>query len=161
IEMAANREVKRAKTVPVKAVAPVPPKAPPSDADLDWIRGLAEIATANGLAELKVRTARATVVVRRGAGPVQHAGLPGMHVHPGPHPMAQTIAAVPVPPPPVGVAAVSVAPAAATTPVPAAAPESPEDGASVQVSSPFVGTFYRSPSPEAPYFVEVGQRVKK
>ena len=29
------------------------------------------------------------------------------------------------------------------------------------VNSPFVGTFYRSPSPEAPSFVEVGQRVKK
>jgi acetyl-CoA carboxylase biotin carboxyl carrier protein len=29
------------------------------------------------------------------------------------------------------------------------------------VSSPFVGTFYRAPSPEAPAFVEVGQTVRK
>jgi acetyl-CoA carboxylase biotin carboxyl carrier protein len=29
------------------------------------------------------------------------------------------------------------------------------------VTSPFVGTFYRSPSPEAPSFVELGQAVKK
>jgi len=29
------------------------------------------------------------------------------------------------------------------------------------VSSPFVGTFYRAPSPEAPSFVEVGQTVRK
>jgi acetyl-CoA carboxylase biotin carboxyl carrier protein len=29
------------------------------------------------------------------------------------------------------------------------------------VTSPFVGTFYRSPSPEAPSFVEVGQVVRK
>jgi acetyl-CoA carboxylase biotin carboxyl carrier protein len=29
------------------------------------------------------------------------------------------------------------------------------------VSSPFVGTFYRAPSPEAPAFVEVGQMVRK
>ena len=29
------------------------------------------------------------------------------------------------------------------------------------ISSPFVGTFYRSPSPEAPQFVEVGQAVRK
>ena len=29
------------------------------------------------------------------------------------------------------------------------------------VSSPFVGTFYRAPSPEAPSFVEVGQSVRK
>jgi acetyl-CoA carboxylase biotin carboxyl carrier protein len=29
------------------------------------------------------------------------------------------------------------------------------------VSSPFVGTFYRAPSPEAPAFVEVGTTVRK
>jgi len=29
------------------------------------------------------------------------------------------------------------------------------------VSSPFVGTFYRAPSPDSPPFVEVGQKVKK
>jgi acetyl-CoA carboxylase biotin carboxyl carrier protein len=29
------------------------------------------------------------------------------------------------------------------------------------VTSPFVGTFYRAPSPEAPSFVEVGQSVRK
>ena len=31
----------------------------------------------------------------------------------------------------------------------------------VFVTSPFVGTFYRSPSPEAPAFVDAGQKVKK
>jgi acetyl-CoA carboxylase biotin carboxyl carrier protein len=29
------------------------------------------------------------------------------------------------------------------------------------VTSPIVGTFYRSPDPSSPSFVEVGQRVKK
>jgi acetyl-CoA carboxylase biotin carboxyl carrier protein len=29
------------------------------------------------------------------------------------------------------------------------------------VTSPFVGTFYRSPSPESDPFVEVGQQVKQ
>src|SRR5512144_1835597 len=29
------------------------------------------------------------------------------------------------------------------------------------ISSPFVGTFYRAPSPEAPSFVEAGQAVRK
>ncbi len=29
------------------------------------------------------------------------------------------------------------------------------------ISSPFVGTFYRAPSPEAPSFVEAGQSVRK
>jgi acetyl-CoA carboxylase biotin carboxyl carrier protein len=31
----------------------------------------------------------------------------------------------------------------------------------VTVTAPLVGTFYRSPSPDAPSFVEVGDRVKK
>ncbi len=31
----------------------------------------------------------------------------------------------------------------------------------ITVTSPIVGTFYRSPTPEAPAFVEVGLRVKK
>ncbi len=29
------------------------------------------------------------------------------------------------------------------------------------MSSPIVGTFYRSPNPQSPSFVEVGQRVSK
>ena len=64
------------------------------------------------------------------------------------------------------------APAGATTPMPmagpaaAAAPGAPaaeEKPAApgVIVTSPFVGTFYRAPSPEAPPFVELGQQVKK
>jgi acetyl-CoA carboxylase biotin carboxyl carrier protein len=31
----------------------------------------------------------------------------------------------------------------------------------VQITSPFVGTFYRAPAPEAPPFVDVGQTVRK
>lgn len=31
----------------------------------------------------------------------------------------------------------------------------------ITVTSPIVGTFYRSPSPEAPVFVETGLRIKK
>ena len=60
-------------------------------------------------------------------------------------------------------------PAAAPTPVaapaaPAAAPAAPaaapEEIAGHKIRSPMVGTFYRSPSPEAKAFVEVGQTVK-
>jgi len=31
----------------------------------------------------------------------------------------------------------------------------------ITTTSPIVGTFYRSPSPEAASFIEIGQRVKK
>lgn len=46
---------------------------------------------------------------------------------------------------------------------PAAAPavqEEPEDGGLVIVPSPIVGTFYESPSPGSPAFVDVGDEVK-
>ena len=35
------------------------------------------------------------------------------------------------------------------------------DKPGVLVNSPFVGTFYRAPSPDSPPFVDVGQKVKK
>ena len=47
----------------------------------------------------------------------------------------------------------------ALTPAPAAA--APAEAAGTFISSPFVGTFYRAPSPEAPSFVDVGQAVRK
>lgn len=48
---------------------------------------------------------------------------------------------------------------APATPSPTAPPE-PEAGLH-EVASPMVGTFYRAPAPEAPPYVEVGQRIAK
>jgi acetyl-CoA carboxylase biotin carboxyl carrier protein len=45
--------------------------------------------------------------------------------------------------------------------VAAAAPAAPTDANVVYVTSPFVGTFYRSPSPDAPSFVEVGSSIRE
>jgi len=56
------------------------------------------------------------------------------------------------------------APVASVAPPPAAplaAVASAEDANLVFVTSPFVGTFYRAPSPDAQDFVEVGSVVKK
>jgi len=50
--------------------------------------------------------------------------------------------------------------AAPAAPAAAAAPAGPPPGTHV-LTSPIVGTFYRSPSPDAGPFVEVGSRVKK
>jgi acetyl-CoA carboxylase biotin carboxyl carrier protein len=41
------------------------------------------------------------------------------------------------------------------------AAEKVADDRTATITSPFVGTFYRSPSPEAPSFVEVGQALRK
>ena len=58
--------------------------------------------------------------------------------------------AVPVPPPVMG------------APVfPAAAPAADEANGGNIVKSPIVGTYYRSPSPDKPPFVKVGDKVKK
>ena len=41
----------------------------------------------------------------------------------------------------------------------AAAPEAPVEKKGHLITSPFVGTFYRAPSPGAPSFVDVGQQI--
>ncbi|HKA87461.1 MAG TPA: acetyl-CoA carboxylase biotin carboxyl carrier protein, partial [Haliangiales bacterium] len=73
-----------------------------------------------------------------------------VHVaHPTPHVAFHPAPAPPAPAPP------------AAPPRPAAEPKAAENGQYFTVASPFVGTFYRSPGPDAAPFVEVGQRVKK
>ncbi len=61
------------------------------------------------------------------------------------------------------VVAPATAPAAAPAPSPVAAAEeklAPQTTSGHVVSSPMVGTFYRSPSPSSPPFVEIGTHVK-
>lgn len=69
------------------------------------------------------------------------------------HPTARGPAAPAAPAPPAAAAPVSTSP-------PSSSGGDGESRGQV-VSSPFVGTFYRSPSPEAPPFTEVGHRVGK
>jgi acetyl-CoA carboxylase biotin carboxyl carrier protein len=61
----------------------------------------------------------------------------------------------------VGSGASSAAPAASPRTIALTPPVEAKGEAGIFVSSPFVGTFYRAPSPEAPSFVEVGQAVRK
>jgi len=87
----------------------------------------------------------------------------------GPPPATTAVHAVPMAAPmapPLHVQAANPHPPAA--PAPSAAPPPPppagrpaEDKKTFTVNSPFVGTFYRSASPDSPPFVDVGQVVKK
>lgn len=61
--------------------------------------------------------------------------------------------------PVVAAAAPAAAPAPAAAAAPAAAPA--DDSGLTLVESPMVGTFYRSPNPDSPPFVEVGTKVTK
>ncbi len=58
-------------------------------------------------------------------------------------------------------APVAVAAAAPVAAAPAAAPAPAKNDGLVVIESPMVGTLYRSPSPGAPVFVEVGSVVQK
>ncbi len=61
-----------------------------------------------------------------------------------------------------GVAAAAPAPAAPRSGITLTPPVAAEPaGPGTLITSPFVGTFYRAPSPEAPSFVEVGKSVRK
>jgi acetyl-CoA carboxylase biotin carboxyl carrier protein len=53
----------------------------------------------------------------------------------------------------------AAAPQAAAPAAPAAAEEEPEEE-KIFITSPIVATFYSAPSPDAPAFVKVGDRVK-
>lgn len=59
------------------------------------------------------------------------------------------------------------APAPAPAPAPAAAAPAPapdpasDDSKFVQIKSPMIGTFYRSPGPDKPSFVNVGDSIKQ
>jgi acetyl-CoA carboxylase biotin carboxyl carrier protein len=101
--------------------------------DIRKIKKLIELVEESGITELEVQEEEGTVRISRAAPAVA--------------PAAIQYAAAPVAP--------VAAPAAAA---PAEAPAAEMSGH--QVRSPMVGTFYRSPSPEAKAFVEVGQTVK-
>jgi acetyl-CoA carboxylase biotin carboxyl carrier protein len=99
--------------------------------ELATVRELAEIATEFDLAELNVDPCGGIRIIRRQAG---------------------------------GAGVVAAAPLVAPLPPPApSADKKAEKPAEVGVliTSPFVGTFYRAPAPEAPPFVDVGQAVRK
>jgi len=62
---------------------------------------------------------------------------------------------------PAAVAAPSAADPAPTTPAAPVVPEPPPEPPGHKLTSPIVGTFYSSPSPDAEPYVRVGDRVQK
>ena len=108
--------------------------------DIRKIKKLIELVEESGITELEVQEEEGTVRISRAAPAVA--------------PAAVQYAAAPV---------VAPTPAAAPAQAPAAATPAPTTSNELSghlVRSPMVGTFYRSPSPEAKAFVEVGQSVK-
>jgi len=108
--------------------------------DLRKLKTLIDLVSDSNVSELEITEAEGKVrIVKSGPAPV--AMVTQMAA-----PFAAPVAAAP-----------AAAPVAA--PAPAAAPEAAPAGH--QVKSPMVGTFYRSSSPGAKSFVEVGSQVKE
>jgi acetyl-CoA carboxylase biotin carboxyl carrier protein len=109
--------------------------------DLRKLKKLIDLVQESGIAELEITEGEEKVkIVKGGSGP---AALPS-------HNAVEVAASAARPAEPM-----RVAPAAA----PPAETEQAQEGQLVK--APMVGTFYRSPSPDAKPFVEVGQTVKK
>ena len=110
--------------------------------DIRKVKKLIELLEESGIGEIEIKEGEESVRISRGVS-----GAPAP---------VQAYAAAP-PPAPAQAAVAPAAPAAA----PAAEPEAAAPATSGHVvKSPMVGTFYRSPSPSSPVFVEVGSTVK-
>jgi len=100
--------------------------------DLRKIKTLIELVENSGIAELEIKEGEEFVRISRSSTAVQH------------------VYAAPQQP---------AAPAAAPVVAAAAAPSAPAAPEGHVVKSPMVGSFYRSPSPGAKAFVDIGQSV--
>jgi acetyl-CoA carboxylase biotin carboxyl carrier protein len=115
--------------------------------DLEQLKQILDLVRAHELSEFEVEQDGLKLKIRRNAAGVPVVTLPGLG--------ASAPVAAPAP-------AASVVPAAASaTAMPPAAVASEEDLELAVVKSPIVGTFYRSPEPGAPAFVDIGGQVKK
>lgn len=103
--------------------------------DLRKLKALIELVQSSGISELEITEGEERVRINRTGVPI---GAPGMMMQ---QPQPQMMMTQPM-------AAVAVAPI-----------EPVEEGHVVK--SPMVGTFYRSPSPGSPSFIEVGQTVSE
>ena len=108
--------------------------------DIRKVKKLIELLEESDIGEIEIKEGEESVRISRHGNPP---AAPVAYAAPAP----AAPAATPTPAPVEAPAAESAAPAAAPV-------------ADNAVLSPMVGTFYRSPSPEAPSFVEVGQTVR-
>ena len=118
--------------------------------DLEFIQGLIHAIDDSGIDSLEITRAGTRIRVSKTPPPATPAAPPPTHMFTVPQ-GGQALA-------PAGAGA-SPNTAAGQT---ASAPSAPaRDENAVEVVSPMVGTFYRSPSPEAPPYVEVGSQIRK
>lgn len=109
--------------------------------DIRKVKKLIELLEESNIDEIEIKEGEESVRISRNGSAIAGA-------------VAAPMAYAPAP------AALAPAPAAPVVEAPAAAPEAPKAADGNAVLSPMVGTFYRSPSPDAAAFIEVGQTVR-
>ena len=116
--------------------------------DVGALRQIVEILEASDVTRLSWQRGDEKLFIRRGQAPATTI------VHAAPASPAVNVSSS---------APADYASSARSTPgvAPAAAPAKPEPKPGHVVTSPFVGTFYRTPAPEQPNFVDVGSVVRK
>jgi len=119
--------------------------------DVDKLKAILEALQGTDVTRLTWVSGQETLDVRLGHPPP---ATTAVHAVPLPAPIAQPLHPQGPPPEP---AAASTAAAAAQP----AASKASDEQKTFTINSPFVGTFYRSASPDSPAFVDVGQVVKK
>jgi acetyl-CoA carboxylase biotin carboxyl carrier protein len=107
--------------------------------DLRKLKKLIDLVQESGIAELEITEGEEKVKIVKGGAVIVSSTAP-----------TSALTAQPTAP---------GAPAPAQAPPPGAEPEPGQEGHVVK--APMVGTFYRSPSPDAKPFIEVGQAVKE
>jgi acetyl-CoA carboxylase biotin carboxyl carrier protein len=123
--------------------------------DFSEIERILQLVKEHDLAEFELEREGLKLRVRKAGAP------PTFHAAPMPPMMTSMTSMPPMAPVLAGPAAL---PPAAPQAVPGPGAGDAADDTPLElavVKSPIVGTFYRSPEPGAPAFVEIGQRVKK
>ena len=119
--------------------------------DLKEVKELIELVSEKGFAEFEIEHEGFRLHISRFKEPPVIQAAPTPVILSAPLPVAAE-AVVPVQPPP--------APSAAAAPPTKSEPPPGEAPGLHIIKSPIVGTFYRSPSPQSPPFVNTGDRVE-
>ncbi len=111
--------------------------------DLKVIKSIIDLMTRSELSEFEIEEENFKLRIRRAAGDIKE------RAYSTPNPFAVEQHYIPT---------ATCAPAAAPLSAPAA-PKA-DDANTVIITSPMVGTFYRSPSPDSPVFINIGSTVR-
>jgi acetyl-CoA carboxylase biotin carboxyl carrier protein len=115
--------------------------------DIKEIQSLIKFVAKSGASEVKLETDDIKITIRTGALGGTSETTYVQQVPMGQAPMGQMMA------PPIA--------ETAAAPIEPVSNEADDDSKYITIKSPIIGTFYRKPSPDKPFFVEIGSDISK